>query len=292
MIKIDESFNLLSDKLRGRKPKFKLSKDGKVFIYKYGAINNEIYAELIAEQIGLQAGIDMAHYELATYKDTIGVITPSFIKPGDLIISNDKLKSNMQEIYDENNISINLSKNTIFNIVNAACLYDSRVKAESLTLDLMLRWCFYGLIMESDKNETNIGFTKGVNPLTLTPDYDNSSMASLNKNISNIIDSLRSGYNIYSIMDSVKSCLLLNESDTGLFLQDFEVFAKSYPEECAYCIEHLSRINLDLAFENVEKINDIEIPWEIKYWVSKVINARFQDMKYIYERNKDYTLKK
>ena len=53
--------------------KFKDIKDGKIYIYKYGAINNEIYAELIAEQLGLQIGINMAHYELASYKDTIGV---------------------------------------------------------------------------------------------------------------------------------------------------------------------------------------------------------------------------
>lgn len=42
MIKIDESFTLLNDVLRGRKPKFKLIKDGATYIYKYGAINNEI----------------------------------------------------------------------------------------------------------------------------------------------------------------------------------------------------------------------------------------------------------
>ena len=53
MIKIDESFTLLNDVLRGRKPKFKLIKDGATYIYKYGAINNEIWAELISEQLGL-----------------------------------------------------------------------------------------------------------------------------------------------------------------------------------------------------------------------------------------------
>ena len=102
MKKIDESYTILDGQLRGRKPKFKVVKDGQVYIFKYGAINNEIYAELIAEQLGLQVGINMAHYELASYGNTIGLLTPSFLKPGQLIISSDYLKENMQRIYGEN----------------------------------------------------------------------------------------------------------------------------------------------------------------------------------------------
>lgn len=286
MINIDNSYKILNDVLRGRKPKFKVMKDGKIYIYKYGAINNEVLAELIAEQLGLQAGIDMAHYELASYQGTIGVLTPSFLKPGELIISSDNLKSNIQNIYNENNIFASLSDNTITNIVKAACLHDPRVKVKSLTLSLMLRWAFYGLIMESDKNETNIAFIRGKNALHLTPDYDNSSMGCLNKNISNIIDSLKSGYNIYTLTDSIKTNLRISENDTGFFLQDFDSFSKKYPLQCDYCMERLSQIDVNLAFEKVESINDIEIPWEIKYWISKLIETRLQDMQNIHNRNK------
>ena len=141
--------------------------------------------------------------------------------------------------------------------------------------------------MESDKNETNIGFIKGVDGFSLTPDYDNSSMAALNKNVSNILESLRHGYSIYSLTDSIKSSFKISESDTGYFLQDFENFVKKYPAECAYCIACLSRIDVDAAFDRVEQINGIEIPWEIKYWVSKLINTRLQDMQSIYERSRN-----
>lgn len=287
MIKIDESYKILDGQLRGRKPKFKVVKDGQVYIYKYGAINNEIYAELISEQLGLQVGINMAHYELASYGDTVGLLTPSFLKPGQLIISSDYLKENMQRIYAENNIELNISEHTIENLVNAACTFDTRIKENVLTFDLLLRWAFYGLIMESDKNETNIGFIKGVDGFSLTPDYDNSSMAALNKNVSNILESLRHGYSIYSLTDSIKSSFKISESDTGYFLQDFENFVKKYPAECAYCIACLSRIDVDAAFDRVEQINGIEIPWEIKYWVSKLINTRLQDMQSIYERSRN-----
>ena len=200
MIQIDDSYTILNGTLRGRKPKFKVMKDGQVYIFKYGAVNNEMWAELIAEQLGLQAGINMAHYEFASYGNTIGLLTTSFLKPGQLIISSDYLKENMQRIYGENNIEVNISEHTIENLVQAACTFDTRIKENVLTFDLFLRWAFYGLIMESDKNETNIGFIKGVDGFTLTPDYDNSSMAALNKNISNILESLRHGYSIYSLI--------------------------------------------------------------------------------------------
>lgn len=290
MIKIDESYTILGGQLRGRKPKFKVQKDGQVYIFKYGALNNEIYAELISEQIGLQFGLDMAHYEIATYKNTVGVLTPSFLKPGQLIISSDNLKANMQQIYGENNIYINISGHTIENLVNAACTFDTRIKERNLTFDLLLRWVFYGVIMESDKNETNIGFVKGIDGFSLTPDYDNSSMAALNKNVANMIDSLRNGHNIYSLTDSIKSSFKISDSDTGYFLQDFDTFSKKYPAECAYCVARLSQIDVDLAFKRVEEINGIEIPWEIKYWVSKLVNSRIKDMQSIYEKNKYYFL--
>ena len=42
MIIIDNSYKKLDDKLRGRKPKVKLEKDGIKYIFKWGAINYEI----------------------------------------------------------------------------------------------------------------------------------------------------------------------------------------------------------------------------------------------------------
>ena len=85
MIIIDNSYKKLDDKLRGRKPKVKLEKDGIKYIFKWGAINYEIWSELISEQIGKQLGIDMAHYELAFCCGTYGVLTPSFLKEDEII---------------------------------------------------------------------------------------------------------------------------------------------------------------------------------------------------------------
>ena len=284
MIDLNTGYKKIEAYTRGRKEKIWFSKDGTKYLYKFGASYYEIYAELIAEKLGTQCGIEMANYNVATYNNSIGVLTKNFLKTGELIISSDKLKKAVSFIYEENNINGNLSDNTISNLLESAFTYDPTINTEKLYKELVKRWIFYGTIMESDKNETNIGFIKGVDGFTLTPDYDNSSMAALNKNISNILESLRHGYSIYSLTDSIKSSFKISNEDTGYFLQDFENFAKKYPAECAYCIACLSRIDVDAAFERVEVINNVEIPWEIKYWVSKLINSRLQDMQSIYER--------
>ena len=285
MITIDETYTILDDKLRGRKPKFKLEKDNKKYIYKYGSVNNEIWAELIAEQLGLQAGIEMAHYRLAKYKGTIGVITDYFLKPTELIISSDKLKEATQVILAENNINTNLQENTILNIVQAATIYDHSVNTEELTTELMKRWAFYGIIMESDKNATNIGFIKGESHISLTPDYDNSSMAGLNKNIKNNIDSLKKGQSIYAYTDGIKNNLQMTDKDSGYFIEDFKKFVEKYPTIAKKCMESFDNISVEEAMENVETINDVEIPWDIKYWVSKTVTSRLTDMKNIYAKN-------
>mgnify|MGYP003309911568 CR=1 FL=1 len=292
MIIIDESYIIRSDKLRGRNQKYVLQKDGKRYIYKFQSVNNEIWSELIAEQLGKQVGIEMAHYQLATRNGTIGLLTDHFISPQEYIISSDKLRENAQSIFDENNIPLVLSDNTVYNIVDAAAIYDDRVDVNQLKNELLMRWCFYGLIMEGDKNETNIAFIKGQSALRLSPDFDNASMAGLNKNIQNMIDGIRRGQSIYKYTDNFKSCLKISSEDTGYFLTDFTNFVKLFPDEARTCIEHLKMINLEDAFDIVETANGVQIPWEVKFWLSNTISARLKDMINIYESSKQKTYKK
>ena len=282
MITLNKEYKILSDRLRGKKPKFKVQKDGKTYIYKYGAINYEIWAELIAEQLGIQAGINMAHYRLASYNNTFGVLTDYFLEPGELIISCDNLKKASQEILNENNIPINLKTNSIENIMQAIYTYDNTIDCQQLSFDLTKRWAFYGLIMESDKNETNIGFIKSsTTGLRLTPDYDNSSMASLNNNINSNIDAIKSGYSIYYFTDNIKSNLNRSEKDTGFFLEDFKSFAEKHPKQCEEIIASFELINPEEAMNKVEEINTVTIPWEVRFWVNETIKNRKKDMKEI-----------
>ena len=45
-------------------------------------------------------------------------------------------------------------------------------------------------------------------------------------------------------------------------------------------------INVDVvaAIESVEYLNDIAIPWNVSFWLKKVIECRKQDMISIYNR--------
>lgn len=290
IITIDDSYKLLPDKLRGRKPKVKLRKDNKEYIFKYGSINSEIWAELIAEQLGIQVGIDMAHYEIASYKNTIGLLTNSFIKPGELIISSDYLKKGIQAILSENNITANLKNNSLENIIQAVFTYDNSIDSPKLYFELTKRWAFYGLIMESDKNETNISFINSLSSgLKLSPDYDNSSMAGLNNNINQNIQSLKAGYSIYHFTDDIKSNLHRTENDTGNFLIDFKTFSEKHQKDCEKILEEFELINPDEAMDKVEEINNVTIPWEVRFWVNSTISQRHQDMKSIFEQSKAKT---
>ena len=216
MINIDDSYEILDEKYRGRKPKIGLKKDGKKYIFKYGVVNYESYAELIAEQLGIQAGIEMAHYEAAVMPGRLGVITTNFLKSEDLIMTSDKLREYIQILFNENNINYDVKDSSILNIIEAAWTYDGNINVEILSNELMKRWAFYGLILESDKNSTNISFIKTPEGLKLSPDYDNSSMCQLNKNINNMIPMLYRGYDIYSFTDGVNNQLHLSKKTENL----------------------------------------------------------------------------
>ena len=284
MVNIDKSYEVLNEKYRGRKPKIGLRKDGKKYIFKYGVVNYEMYAELIAERLGIQIGIDMAHYEAAHMDNRIGVITDNFLGRDDLIITSDKLREYIQILFNENNINFDVKDSSILNIIEAVWTYDNNINIENLSYELMKRWLFYGLILESDKNSTNISFIKTPEGLKLSPDYDNSSMCQLNKNINNMIPMLYRGYDIYSFTDGVNNQLHLSKKTENLsFFEEFKVFAEKYSDVCMQILESFDAIDVDKAIETVEMINKIDVPYEVKFWVNKVINTRLADLKAIYK---------
>ena len=287
MIVIDSSYRIVQGaKLKGRKPKYKLVNNGKSFIFKYGAINYEIYAELIAEEIGCQMGLDMAHYDYCEYNNIKGVLTPVFLKSDDeLIVSSYSINEVAQNICEENSIYANLKGNTISNIVQSASIYDDRIDTEEITFELMRRWVFYGLIMESDKNNTNISFIKSnTQKLRLSPDYDNSTMSRMNEDIDGFLEGMRFGYSIYNYTDGIKCSLRFNEDDPEEFLPNFSIFVQKYPKQAQKIMEEIINVDVVAAIESVEYLNDIAIPWNVSFWLKKVIECRKQDMISIYNR--------
>ena len=285
---IDETYRRIIDpRIRGRKPKYRLEKVEnnilKRYIFKYGAINNEIFAELIAEQLGKQMGIEMAHYEVASDGEHIGVLTDNFLAPGELLCSSDYIRENIENISGDSGLYIDMKDNTIENVVRSARTYDPEVDFDELLKELIKRWLFYSIIIESDKNATNIAFIKGTGKLRLSPDYDNASMALLNNDISSYIDSIRAGVDIYRIIDSVKNNFCLRNDTDSNFYADLKYLFTSYPDIIEKIIPSVKQIDADAAIEIVENDNEVSVPWNVRYWVGKVVNARVNDVMNMYE---------
>ncbi len=286
MIKIDDTYKPINAYMRGRKEKLWLEKDNQKYLYKFGANNYEILAELLAEQLGKQVGIDMAAYHVASYKNTIGVLTKNFVKSGELIISSDKLKAAVQDLYEENNLHGNLQENTILNLVQAAFTYDATIDTSQLFDELVKRWLFTGLIMESDKNATNISFIKTGNKLRLSPDYDNSTMCRLNENITNLMTNIKDNTDIYKLTDGIKQALKPSDSSSDYFLESLQEFSNKYPNKVKTIFLSFKNIDVDSAITIVETTNNIKVPWEVSYFINKAISLRYNDMENIVTKTK------
>lgn len=291
MLHIDNDVTILAypEEMMGRKEKYKVLINDRIYILKFGGTYYEPYAELISEEIGLQLGIEMAHYELCEYKGKKGLLTPSFLdNVGDeLIISSRSLSEASQRICEENNIKDSLKENAIENIVQAAYLFDKRINKKELFIELVKRWIFYGLIMESDKNNTNISFiTNNKKPLRLSPDYDNSTMSRMNEDVEKFIDGLKYGNDIYSLTDGIKLSLKLYENDPDQFLPAYISFVEDNYESTKEIVERFRNVSVDDAIESVELLNNIEIPWKVKYWLNKSINSRKEDILRVFDEKK------
>lgn len=281
MIDLNNKYIQVDAYTRGRKEKVWFIKDGIKYLYKFGASYYEIYAELIAEKLGKQCGIQMASYRVATYKNSVGVLTKNFLKPGELIISSDKLKKAVSFIYEENNINGSLKDNTVSNLLEAAFTYDSTTNTEKLYKELIKRWMFYGVIMESDKNETNIAFKKKRTKLSLTPDYDNSTMCRLNENINSLLTEISMTSDVHNVTVNIKQALKLTSDSSDDFLEDFEKLSEKKPELVSELFENIKKIDLDKAIKSVELENKISVPWEVKTYLNLTINSRIKDMEII-----------
>lgn len=286
MLIIDDSYQRVEAYTRGRKEKIWFEKNGQRYLYKFGSSNYEIYAELIANQLAKQVDISIASYRMAKYRNTVGVLSRNFVKSGEFIISSDRLKQAVQSIYEENNLEGNLKENTISNLLEAAFTYDMDLDIDHLFTELVKRWMFYGVIMESDKNDTNISFIRKKSRLRLAPDYDNSTMCRLNEDIRGLISNLGSTTGFYQLTDSIKQSLKPTVDSSDYFLESFAEFSKDHFEKVDHIFSSFGNLNVDEAILKVEKLNKIEVPFEVKYFLNKTFSARYQDMKGILESHK------
>ena len=86
-----DNFKKIDDYVEGRKRKQWLisTEEGNEtkYLFKYDSINYELYSELIASELAKQIGLEAANYDLATLNGINGLLTQSFLRQGDILVS-------------------------------------------------------------------------------------------------------------------------------------------------------------------------------------------------------------
>lgn len=290
-----DDFKKLNNYIAGRKEKIWLEYNDRKYLFKTGASNYEVYAEIIAAELAKQCGFKAAEYDVAVLDGKTGVITPSFLKNGDIIISGHQYLENAKAIAIQNNIGMDFRENSVENILNALALQEVSDDApEVILFRLIQMWCFDIAIMESDRNNTNWSLIRKMNgSIELAPIYDCSTMARMNTDIENLLHNLRYDYQVYDIIDSIQYSLKLNNNGHDNYYEDFEYLCLHFQNEIEDIIYSLDKMDIDKAINDITNrinadLNDpiFEIPYVVNLWLNKVIGTRVTTMKKIFENSK------
>ena len=281
-----DSYIPLNHYTTGRKEKIWLMNGEQKYLFKTGATNYEILAELIAEKLAKQCNFLTAEYRLATYQGKTGVVTPSFLKKGEIIITGDEYITHAKEIAKQNNIHLEFKGNSVENILNACALQDTNADLNKIMFQLLTIFCFDLTIMESDRNLTNISIIKDLKGnIKIAPIYDCSTMARMNTNIDSLVSNLRDDSQVYNITDNIQYTLKLTDDDDLNFMNEFSKLCGMFPKEVSTIMEGIKKIDVDNAIDEVEKEINNSVPYSVRYWLRKSIMNRKQDLNNIYNKS-------
>lgn len=292
---IVDRYKPMSDFVKGRKNKKWFLIDGEKYLFKESTSNYEAWAEVLSYYLAEQCNIESAHYMLATYQGKSGVLTKSFLSEGDIILSGDVIMSYSNKIIKENNYEAELT-NSVEGVLQALSLLGyNHIDFNDIWYELIRRWAFDGLIMESDRNSSNWSFIKNQNDIRLSPIYDTSTIGRMNNNVMSFINGLKHLTSINELTDNIhQSFTLYSDDPVDDFLASFARFCAEYPEIALKILELFKNINVDKAiFELEDNLNQDKtgpktfFPWECSIWLNKIIKARLDDMEMIY----DFTLR-
>lgn len=273
--------------IEGRKDKIWLSDGKDLYLFKTGAINYEVYAELISSELAKQAGLEAATYDLAIYKGETGVVTKSFLKKGDLIVSGADILKDGEKLAKINNIDIPMGYNALDCIISSLNLRYSFINIEEIVTSLIKLWCFDILISESDRNSTNWGIISNREGIKIAPVYDSSTMAFLNNDISTYMNRMYSYDTLIRLLDAIKiSMSYKKELENKSILEQFSMLCQENLVFVENIMDSLLQIDVDLAIKNIEERHNsnksgdkiFEIPPAIGIWISKIIEFRKKDL--------------
>lgn len=242
---------------------FPLSINGEEYFFKCLKHDQNAYYELIAKAIADDFGISCASYDLATYHDSIGVITKNFIKEGDTFFTGFDL---MKKVLPESETKLNTIR------YNNLAFYKKHVSEEVFD-DIERMLMFDILTANVDRNEDNFGFIQNQNGISLAPIYDNEKILSRS--------SLIQGFYRLSVDE---------DDDLNTFYQDplsYRNIIRKYilkykkADLLAKKLEIISNNNIENIIDRVEEQTEYDMPNYIKSDVKRLFN----DNKLKIERN-------
>lgn len=220
--------------------------NGDIYFYKVIYDVDKLYNELVGEKIAKRMNIPCAHYDLASYYDTVGVISKNIFSEDDIYISMEEILQN----YFSYGVDIN-AKNNLEDIWSAI---SSRYKAWNKNVEINLIneliniFIFDILIANSDRHTENYGICENKNNIHFAKLIDNENMLSP-------ISIITGGYSI----GIDENDIFYNEDEISLednFVRKFLNYSSSeYRELISNRLSIISEANIKEIFDEIE--NDI-----------------------------------
>lgn len=246
------------------KNKINISKDcfcfeylNEIYFYKVIREPENIYNELIASELALDYKIDCLTYDIATYDETLGVISKNFVKPNKQYIPMEEI---LKIIYKNDSVD---PKNNLEDIWYAIDTYYKDLNLTEKLMDKIINiFIFDILIGNIDRHLLNYGVIEGDNLIDIAPIFDNEKM--LNES------------SIYYGDYSIGIC----ESDYSFYTRELDVIDNyvyrfinisdsRYKQLLIEKLEIISPQNIYNAICKVEKKISAKIPEPIKNKIMK-----------------------
>ena len=192
----------------GQREKFWFYLNDKKYLFKKrGNQSDDIYAEVIADEIAKTLSIDSANYTLGTFNDEAGVITESFIKDDERLILGVEIISDVLNKYGLNNIEFlkkygidNLgvkdAHNKLNNLEDIWSILDlyfinnkNKQELVKMTMDGLVKILLFDMLtLQGDRHIRNWGIiaNEKENTYRFAPLFDNSNICGLNRSNSKV----------------------------------------------------------------------------------------------------------
>lgn len=250
--------------------------------FSYGVEKVRAVNEMLCYYLCQQIGMPCAKYEPAYKNDIIGVVSYNVLK------ENEELIDMHHFMGDQLGNDYDFSLVALSEAIDEAYLKGIKIDKYKALNDAFKLFIFDILTWQTDRNSGNMYFINNNNTYTISPMIDNEmafltiplhlSMKNEETDINSLID-LYCNKSEQFFIDSCSSYYNSPESNTyKRQLENLNVYLQKYPHFKQIVKDMLSKIDINKAFEQVEKHGYI-ISEDYKNFVNMMYNISKQDVK-------------